>query len=133
VDKNTKDRIKQALIKAIQKSGKAAFIKSQTNCPVDSGDLNKSGSNTDLPNGAEVAYRKEYASMVERGVQAGNRHIHPHVRAGKVVKGYSYYSRGQPAQQFIRKAFDEEFNNFSNNFDNELRISLSGSARRITH
>jgi hypothetical protein len=132
VDKNlAKVKIKEALIKAIQTSGHKGFSISQTNCPVDTGELKKSGSDKNLDNGIEIDYTASYSSEVERGTLAGNRNVKPHFRSGHSVKAYSYYSKGQKANPFIENAIHEAFSNFSKDFDSNLRSSFSSKEAKI--
>jgi hypothetical protein len=113
--------IKTALISAIRDRSQEAFKKSQQKCPVITGELRSSGSEKDIENGAEIDYIKDYASFVERGVDPGTRNVKAHVRQGKPVKGYSYFSKGQKAQHFIESSMTESFDTFASVFDNSLK------------
>lgn len=122
MDKETaKKLIKESLVKAIQRAGKTAFELSQSKCPVDTGELKRSGSVKDLENGIEIDYTADYASIVEQGSRAGNINVPSHKRSGKTVRAYSYYSKGQQPTKFLENSITEVFNNFSQEFENNLK------------
>jgi hypothetical protein len=121
-----KQTIKQAIIRAIQKSGKRGFLLSQSNTPVVTGELKRSGSVKELPNGVEIDYTADYASDVERGTRPGNRHVRAHFRAGHPVKEYDYYSKGQKANPFIETGLHEAFAGLKNDMDTSLREEFAG-------
>ena len=130
MDKNSaKAKLREAIINAIQRTGRRGFRLSQDGCPVDTGELKKSGSDKDLDNGIEINYSAEYAAEVERGTRPGNRNVRAHTRKGHPVKGYTYYSKGNKANPFIEKALTTAFTGFSKEFDDSLKTSFSGEAK----
>jgi len=122
-----KTKVKEALLKAIQEAGNRGFSLSQANCPVDTGFLKSSGAGKPLANGTEIAYTAQYASEVERGVSAGNRHVKAHTRSGHKVKAYDYYTRGQAANPFIEKSLMNAFSTFSKDVEDSLKSSFGGN------
>ena len=117
-----RDLIRDSVIQAIKKKGADAFIKSQTICPVVSGELKSSGNIRDIENGVEIQYSKEYAEPVERGSKGGRVHIGAYRKKNGVkVKPYSYYAPPTEGQHFIEKSLEESFEDLSSELDANLR------------
>ena len=117
-----RDLIRDSIIQAIRKKAADAFTKSQTICPVVSGELKASGNITDIENGAEIRYSKEYSEPVERGSKGGRVHVGSYRKKnGTKVKPYNYYAPPTEGQHFIEKPLKESFEDLSSELDSNIR------------
>jgi len=126
MDRQTaKQKIKDAIIAAIQKAGHRGFQDSQRNVPVETGRLKRSGSEKSREDGVEITYEAPYASFVHDGTQAGERHVKAHTRESRPVKAYIYHAPATKANPFLEKALTESFDKFADDIDENLKSSMS--------
>ena len=118
--KTAREKIRLALIQAIQNTGNRGFGYSQSKCPVETGTLKRSGSVKKIDNGITITYSAQYASFVEQGFSAGTVYAKAHVRAGHQVKGYSYYTKGSTGGHFIEGGLTEAFDTLAQDFETNL-------------
>lgn len=128
---NSRNTIKEALIKAIRERAKTAFQASKPRTPVKTGYLKNSAINEDLPNGSRLFWKALYASFIEHGCRA----MWVQVRAYWHTSGYfvKAHRRWQPARapvEFIKKSMKESFEGFALSFDRELRSNFDNVIRR---
>ena len=125
--------IDAAVIKAIQGWVDDVFVISQATdlcyCPVDTGNLKRSGSVSDLPNGKMLSYTADYAADVEFGKPGGKpfgKIIPFRPKISKFVRGpriYRYFEK-EPAQKgqfFITRAFQDGAGRFVKHLENNLK------------
>lgn len=120
-----RQKIKDAIVAAIQKAGHRGFQESQRTVPVETGRLKHSGSDKNTEDGIEIAYDAPYASYVHDGTQAGERHVKAHVRNSKPVRAYTYHASVGKANPFLEKALTNSFDNFADDVDQNLKSNLS--------
>jgi len=68
MNRETRNKIIEAVVLGIQRNGDRIFDISQQKVPVDTGNLKRSGFVNRLDNGIEMGYRAPYAAAVENGI-----------------------------------------------------------------
>lgn len=128
-----KQQIIEALRQALNKSGNKAFIDSQTNVPVVTGNLKRSGSIIDTASEILIKYIVEYASIVERDWSGGMVWTDSYVkRNGTRVKGHYKHQPPREGKHFIENSLRGVFkgesglkSQFQSNFLDSLRDLVS--------
>ncbi len=128
---NKKEKIKEALLKAIRDRAKIAFQLSKPRTPVKTGNLKNTAVNEDLPDGSRLFWKMLYASFIERGCRA----MLVQVRGYWHPQGFfvAPHRRWQPARkplEFIKKSMDDSFKDFALSFDRGLRDNFRNVTRR---
>lgn len=138
----TVEIVVNSLVEALRDRATEGFNKSQAACPVVTGELKKSGSIKDIENGSEINYSAPYASIVERGQDAGMVYVQGHVRTtkrpaaltknNKVTTGNSHYvksyrrlAKAIEGKHFIENSLKEAFNTLNNAIDTSLRVKFA--------
>jgi hypothetical protein len=121
--------VKQSIINAIRNRVKVAFALSQSVVPVDTGKLKKSGSEKNIPNGAEIKYISPYASDVERGLTDRWVDVRGYRRKGIWIKEYRRWQPSREPAKFIENSLHDSFKMFATVLDNELRAKFSNVRR----
>ncbi len=123
-----------AITRAVREMTNAIFMKSQANCPVQSGDLRDSGRITNITGGAKIRYTKKYSARREYGMPAGRvikvrRHrvggfVGPmNRRVGGHMRGpFSYKSSKEEGSHFLERAVKEETPTLSRRLTRHLRM-----------
>ena len=124
--KTAKEKIKDAILEAIWTTGHRGYQQSQRDCPVVTGELKRSGSDTSQEDGIVINYSAEYASFIEQGIQAGTRHVKAHTQNGHPVKSYSYEAKAVKATPFIEKSLTKAFDSFSDDINANLQDKFGG-------
>lgn len=129
--KQASEEIYAAVLKATQVTGEKAFRLSQTNAPVLTGFLRKSGSFQILSNGCKIVYAAPYASIVENGQSAGRQRVKTYFRKdGSLVAGHYKYVHALPGKFFIKRAVDQAFLRLNDEFDTQLRARFKNVVRK---
>ncbi len=124
-------KVKEALIEAIHERVKDAYGRSQVKVPVDTGDLKRSGTEEDLDNGAKVEYKKEYASIVERGFPEHYEQIKGHYKKnGVFVRNHTRKVKERKPVNYIKDSFEGSFERFSTNFESNLRNKFKSVVKK---
>jgi len=126
-----------AITRAMREMGRAIFMKSQANVPVQSGALRDSGKYTEQPGGFKIRYSKKYSARREYGIEAGRRILVRRHRVGGFIgpmgrrvggfmRGpYTYETSAEPGSRYLQRAIDEEQPFFGKRLARHLKILLT--------
>jgi len=123
----TKGQVIEALKDALFQTSETAFIETKNVVPVDTGALRESGIMHNLADGIIIQYRKDYASIVERGWEGGRVWTHQHIRSNGVrVKGHYKNQPARVGTKFIENTLKRNFVGTGSKtpFQNNILIAL---------
>lgn len=127
---DAKDKVKRAIIEALQNCASEGFKLSQSACPVKTGQLKKSGKYELLPEGSTINYAAEYASIVERGRTATKEYVRGHTINGHLVRAYTRNVKPRLGVHFIEGSLKKAFAGFADGLDGSLRGTFERVIRR---
>jgi len=122
-------KLKEVLLETIQERVRDGYERSQQAVPVITGNLKRSGKETDIDNGAKIEYKMEYASIVERGAPAHYEQLGGFFRKnGAFVKAHTRHMPEKKPKNYIKNSLKTAFERFSITFDSNLRAKF----KRVT-
>jgi len=125
-----------AITRAMREMGRAIFMKSQANVPVQSGALRDSGKYTEQPGGFKIRYSKKYSARREYGIEAGRRILVRRHRVGgfigpmgRRVGGYMrgpyvQTTKGEGGSHYLSRAIEEEQPTFGKRLARHLKMLI---------
>ena len=127
---DAKEKVKGAVLEALNQCVLKGFILSQDACPVKTGFLKGSGSYIKMAEGAKVLYSAPYSSTIEHGRAEGVEVVKGHHVKSHYVKGYTRHVKAKEGSHFIENSLKRSFADLSNELDSFLRASFNNVKRR---